>query len=190
MINQSNRQFLNQSEQGILPHRYSMGLLKRDQFDRSMESSTTKSVSSRPLKHVSFSEYSTVCVYRIDPNYELKKSYSSAERRAFKNQAARDSGRIQKIIASCPLQDSQTLNRLLDLNIINLEDLLGIEHLMSEKSFTRLIKQRRAHVGLLLRKQEELRKMNIKDENILAADALTRSAESLARARCRAALAA
>lgn len=155
-----------------------------------MQSSTSRSVSSRTQKHVTFSEYSTVCVYRPDPNYEIMKSYSSAERKAFKNQAALDSDRIQKIIASCPLQDSQTLNRLLGLNIINLEDLLGIEHLISEKSFTRFVKQRRAHVGLLLRKQEELRKINLLDENILAADAVRRSDESLARARCRAALAA
>jgi hypothetical protein len=140
-------------------------------------------------KRVVFSEYSEICVYQRNDKYEYNKSYSSADRKTFRCQALLDGDLIREVIASCPLQDANALHRLLEMKVLRTEDLLGIEHLISEKGNARALKQRRTHVALLLRRQEKLRRENIADEVMLAESVLPISAKSAAKARCRAALA-
>jgi hypothetical protein len=50
-----------------------------------------------------------------------------------------DSKCIQHLIASHPTQDSLTLNRLVQTNVVQIEDFLGLEHLITENGQYRLI---------------------------------------------------
>jgi hypothetical protein len=144
----------------------------------------------KKAKQVTFSEYSTLCSYPLDRRYESNKSYTSSERKAFQTKASVDSKRIQHLIASHPTQDSLTLNRLIQTNVVQIEDFLGLEHLITEKGRYHLIKQRRTHTALLLKKQKELRGKHIQDEYLLASAVLKMSTKSVEKARLRAALAA
>lgn len=78
-----------------------------------------------------------------------------------------DGIRIREIMSSCPLQTSETLSHLLEFNIplfkISLA-LSKIEHLISEKGRTRVLKQCRKHNKQLLRDQENQRLKNDIDE--------------------------
>lgn len=163
---------------------------RRQSKSAALSSSIKKSGKSKKAKQVTFSEFSTLCTYPLDKLYESNKSYKSSERKAFQRQAITDSERIQHLMASHPTQDSHTLNRLLEQKALEIEDFLGLEHLISDKGRSRLTKLRKRHSALLLQMQKELKKNHISDEYLLASVVVLKSKKSFMKARLRAALAA
>jgi hypothetical protein len=134
-----------------------------------------------------------MCVYDLDQRYESNKSYTSSDRKIFQRNAAKDGKHVHDLIlkhSTGDYQDAETLNRLLEANTLQIENFLGIDHLVHEKGCSRLAKQRRFHCALILRKQKELRKKNMNNESALAAAVRATSAKSMKKARLRAALAA
>jgi len=105
-------------------------------------------------KEVAFSEYSEMRVYNYDRSCESKKSYSNDDRISFQAQTVFDASRIRNIISAYPLQTERAIHHAIDLGLLKREELVGIEHLVSEKSATNLIYGRRAHIALVLRAQE------------------------------------
>eukprot|EP00804_Cyclotella_cryptica_P013035 CCRYP_002349-RA/>CCRYP_002349-RA protein AED:0.26 eAED:0.26 QI:486/1/0.5/1/0/0/2/0/198 len=98
-------------------------------------------------KDVNFSEYSELQIYNTNRSYESNKSYSAADTKSFKVQAAFDASCIRKLISSYPIKYA------LELGWIKQEELAGIEHLLSEKAAASLVHQRRVHVASVLRAQ-------------------------------------
>ncbi|KAL7516266.1 hypothetical protein ACHAWX_001299 [Stephanocyclus meneghinianus] len=155
------------------------------------ESSAVKSA--KPRKHVTFSDYSSLRTYENDPKYRATKSYSSADRKRFQVDAAREGIRIQRLISSLHVQPGAAIHELIKLNLLCREELLGIEHLVSEKAALRTAHERRSHTALVLKAQEELRfkNTNVGDGNVkLANVAIARSSRNGEKAKLRAALAA
>ena len=162
---------------------------------RTVSPSTTSSSHRTPSKQrqVTFANYSSMCVYDLDHKYESNKSYTSTERKVFRRNAAKDGRHVHDLIAKHSTHDSKdahALNQLLEAKTLEIENLLGIEHLVHEKGCKRLTKQRRFHCALLLCKQKELLKENVRNESVLAAAVQLTSAKSMKKARLRAALAA
>lgn len=149
--------------------------------------------SATPRKQVTFSDYSSLRSYEIDPKYRAIKSYSSADRKRFQVDAAREGIRIQRLISSLHVQPGAAIHELIERNLLCREELLGIEHLVSEKAALRTAHERRSHTALVLKAQEELRVKNAiaLDNNLtLAKVAIARSTRNGEKARLRAALAA
>jgi hypothetical protein len=129
-------------------------------------------------KKVSFSTYSNMKMYQIT-EFE---SYSSLERKACQLQAHNDAARIQTLMQSCPYEGLNAIRYLLDQNIVQPEELLGIEHLITGSR--RISKERHKHVMMVLKAQNELM-----TANAMARIAVERSFKATKKAQLRAALA-
>lgn len=143
-------------------------------------------------KRVTISQFSNVRKYAVD-EYTIQQSYSSEDRRRFQEEAAREAFRIRKLMAMCP-HGSNTGGKatvyLIQHNILSVEEMIGIENLMSDASAKNSLKERRLHTALVLKKQRELREQNILDTDKLGEIARLRSSTNVERARLRALLAA
>ncbi|KAL3781930.1 hypothetical protein HJC23_011435 [Cyclotella cryptica] len=154
---------------------------------------TSEVNNAKPRKHVTFSDYSSLRSYENDPKYRATKSYSSADRKRFQVDAAREGIRIQRLISSLHVQPGAAIHELIGLNLLCREELLGIEHLVSEKAALRTAHERRSHSAIVLKAQDDLRDKNSDalDSNILLAKvAISRSSRNVEKAKLRAALAA
>lgn len=140
-------------------------------------------------KEVTFSEYSEMRLYHYERSCESKKSYSNDDRRNFQAQAVFNASRIRNIISTHPLQTERAIDHAVDLGLIKHEELVGIEHLVSEKAAASLIYRRRAHVALVLRAQELIQEKygNSADPVMLAKVAIRSSSRNIEKARVRAA---
>ena len=149
-------------------------------------SASGESKETRSAKRVRFSEYSTMRVYVIDPLSRQSMSYSSAEYEAFRTRAAFDGYQLRRLLAACSSQNANTFRLLINHGVIAREDFLGVEHLISERSTERVLRERRVHSVLLLEKQNELRERNELNADLLAEVATAMSTKSVQRARVRA----
>ncbi|KAL3804171.1 hypothetical protein HJC23_013690 [Cyclotella cryptica] len=141
-------------------------------------------------KRVSFSEYSSLHLYGSDPSYRCQMSYSKSEIEDFRFRAASEARHLRQLLARCPLQDANRICHLLIVhNVLAPEDVLGIEHLLSENASRLVFTERLFQRASLLAKQEELREKNELDAELLAEVAISRSAKNAERARVRAAIA-
>ncbi len=142
-------------------------------------------------KAVVFSEYSSLHVYNEDLRYQMNKSYSSSERKQFGKEAVLESHRIKSLVTHFPIQGN-SIRYLLSHNIISREEILGIEHMVSNRAATRIFRERRDHSARVLMEQQKMKERKELDDpsGKLAVVALTRSLRSVKRARFRAALAA
>ncbi|KAL3780858.1 hypothetical protein HJC23_001591 [Cyclotella cryptica] len=140
-------------------------------------------------KKVTFAEYSELRLYSNDKWYQSKKSYTSAEVKKFRDQAALDASRIRNLISLCPAQNGCAISHAMDAGLLKHDELLGIEHLVSEKAAANALYERKAHVALTLRAQEVMQRKydNTVNDVWLAKVARRLSSRSVKRARIRAA---
>jgi len=139
-------------------------------------------------KEVTISEYSEMRIYNNDRSCRSNKYYSNADRKHFQAQAAVDASRIRNIISKCRLKTEKAIHHAVDADLIKHEELVGIEHLVSEKAATNLFYERRTHVASVLRAQELLQeKYGNVDPVTLARVANKTSSRSVERAQVRAA---
>lgn len=146
---------------------------------------------------VTFSERSSMYVYRPDPSYVLNKSYTKEERRGFSTEALTEAIRIKKLVLSTPgASTKDSFKFLLKNDVITLEEIVGIEHLVLGKSASKLLKERQDHAKAVLMKQCQQRmeegKSKLQDDSMtkLGEFSASRSMKSVKRARIRAAMAA
>ncbi|KAL7478983.1 hypothetical protein ACHAW6_005461, partial [Cyclotella cf. meneghiniana] len=141
-------------------------------------------------KKVSFSEFATNRVYITGPNYEDQKSYSSADQNIFRQEAVHEAFRIHRMISSCPGRAGFAFKQLMEQGLLTMEELLGIEHLVSMNA-EQAYRKRRSYINFVLGMQKLLLEKNKENVNVeeLAADAIKKSAKMVEKARLRAALA-
>lgn len=144
---------------------------------------------SQKKKYVAFSEYSTFHIYNCSSRYRANMSYSSIDIRRFFNRAMREGNRIKNLISQFPFNAGAVILGLVKNNIIDEEELLGIEHLIGQKTYEQLMDERRAHMMLVLSVQNHLRETNQSSEERLAHVAKVNSHKSTKKARVRALLA-
>eukprot|EP00804_Cyclotella_cryptica_P028470 CCRYP_018823-RA/>CCRYP_018823-RA protein AED:0.35 eAED:0.44 QI:0/0/0/0.75/0/0/4/0/280 len=141
-----------------------------------------------PTKKVTFSEYSQLRLYKDDRSYQSKKSCTAAEIKKFRAQAALDTSRIRTLISPFSPQTGDAIKHAIDLGLIKHEEILGIEHLVSEKVAANTLYERSAHVALTLRAQEVMqKKLKTVDAVMLAKVTCMSSSRCIERARMRAA---
>lgn len=154
----------------------------------------------KQLEHprVTFSETSSMHVYHADPHYVRNKAYSRAERKSFSTEAMREAIRIKRLVLATPGDSTRdSFKYLLKNDIICLEEIVGIEHLVLGKSASKLLRERQDHAKAIL--MEQCRQRVVKDDASKVQDDTTkklgefsasRSCKSVKRARIRAAMAA
>ena len=149
----------------------------------------TKDTSSAKSKKVSFSKYSTKRVYVNDPCYENWKSYSSADQKTFRKEAAHDAFRIKHLLSTFPLPNGLAIHDLMKQGLLTREDLLGIEHLVSTNT-EKAMQERRSYMNFVLGVQKQMRENENKvNAGMLAVVAVAKSSRMTEKARLRAALA-
>ena len=144
-------------------------------------------------------------VYHLDPLYAKTKSYTKEDRAAFSSEAVLAAIRIKrKVVATSSSPNMTTkaaFKHLLKNEVISLEDIVGIEHLVMGRSAARLPQDRKEHAQAVLREQmrhkRSLFKRNTSGmrQDDTTAEKLSdfssvRTAKAVKRARIRAAMAA
>ncbi|KAL3791758.1 hypothetical protein HJC23_007525 [Cyclotella cryptica] len=139
-------------------------------------------------KVVTFSEYSELRLYNNDKFDQEKKSYTSADIKFFRAKTALEASRIRRLISKYPLKTGRAVDHAIDLGLIQHEELIGIEHLVSKKAAANLVCERRTHIASVLRAQEIMREeyCNGMDVVLLAKVSILSSSRSAERARIRA----
>eukprot|EP00804_Cyclotella_cryptica_P025250 CCRYP_010351-RA/>CCRYP_010351-RA protein AED:0.16 eAED:0.16 QI:166/1/1/1/0/0/2/25/165 len=162
-------------------------------FKRSQSESLTlleEWPSSKQQKRVTFSQYSTKRIYKCSQLYRSHMSYTCRDQKVFRDETRREGQRIQQFVSLHSVKTGTIIHHLIKLNLLSTEELLGIEHLISKDAAVKVLKQRHAHVELVLRVQKELRERNEENVDKLAQCAMHSSSKSVHIARLRAALAA
>ena len=143
-------------------------------------------------KVVSFAECSSVRMYKCSSSYRQNDmSYSSADRRVFMADTAREASRIQSLVSVCSQNTSagNAIEQLIRLKLLSKEELIGVESLVAPKKAARSLHRRKQHASAVLRAQYIMRKNNGMNVDVLAKIAADNSAPHLWEARMRAALA-
>jgi hypothetical protein len=146
--------------------------------------------SSRQIKQVSFAEYSNCNRYLMNAEYEKTKSYSSSDRKSFKQEAVRDAARLRMLLDLSPFEGAKALIHLIKGKMILPEELIGIEDLLMDP--LKVACWRREHSAHVLKMQRALRAKEESEETSVAKLALgseKTSLKSTEKARLRAALA-
>eukprot|EP00804_Cyclotella_cryptica_P011067 CCRYP_013532-RA/>CCRYP_013532-RA protein AED:0.03 eAED:0.03 QI:34/1/1/1/0/0/2/763/192 len=123
----------------------------------------------KPRTRITFSEYSHVRSYYNDPTYRKNKSYSSSDLKRFQVEAAREGIRIHQLVTSLDVQSGAAIHKLIGLELLSREELIGIEHLEQ------------------LRAEKNVRALDT--VQLLAKVAMKRSSKNVEKARLRGALA-
>jgi hypothetical protein len=143
-----------------------------------------------PMKRVTFSAYSSARFYKCSSSYRANMSHSSADCKMFRAEVAREGLRIQRLVSSCPqTKTGNVIHHLVGLNVLSMDELVGIEHLVSKDAPARLLHERRSHASTVLRAQQEMQQTSDIRCDELARIAASSSSRSIQRARLRAALA-
>ena len=144
------------------------------------------------MKQVTFAANSTMHLYKCAAAYESKKSYTSADRRSFRAEAAQDGLRIQDLVSSCPgnTKTPHAIQHLMKNGVLSREELVGIEHYITKDGPVRLMYERRAHAAVVLKAQKQLLQKSEDIVDKLARVSAASSTRSFQKARSRAALAA
>jgi hypothetical protein len=174
----------------ILKGSNSQGLARNETWSQGESTANAKDTSSAKSKKVSFSKYSTKRVYVTDPSYEDWKSYSSADQKTFRKEAAHDAFRIKHLLSTFPLPTGLAVRELMKQGLLTREDLLGIEHLVSTNA-EKVMRDRQSYMNLVLGVQKQMRVKNENkiDAGMLAVVAVAKSSRMIEKARLRAALA-
>lgn len=119
---------------------------------------------------VTFSAQSSMRVYHPDPHYMKTKAYTKKERQLLSKEAISDALRIKHLMLSfssshdvMSSSHSNTSSRsdvakstfkyLIKHNIISLEEIVGIEHLVFSRSPLKIVKERKEHARVVLKEQ-------------------------------------
>lgn len=108
---------------------------------------------------VTFSESSSMQIYQPDPLYAETKSYTREDRKSFGKDTMMEAIRIKRLVMSTPGATKDSFKYLLKNNIISLEEMVGIEHLVLRKSPSKILKERRGHARAVLMEQTRIEKM-------------------------------
>lgn len=136
---------------------------------------------------VTFSKISSVQVYPHDPMDVRDMSYTKDERKKFCAEAVSECLRIRKLLQSTPGGFSKdSFKCLIKNNVISMEDIVGIDHMVLGKSAS-MLKERQEHVRSVVSAQQDLSHGDSMEK--LAAFCSSRSMRAVRRARVRAALA-
>mmetsp|Transcript_8001 Transcript_8001/g.17217 ORF Transcript_8001/g.17217 Transcript_8001/m.17217 type:complete len:283 (+) Transcript_8001:88-936(+) len=145
---------------------------------------------------VTFSERSIMHVYLPDPLHLKHKSYSKSDRKDFSTETFLEAIRIKRLIKATPgTSTKDSFKSLIKNNIISLEEIVGIEHLVLDKSARKLAKERQDHSRAVLmeqRRQHQVETMMQEGDctRKLGEFSASRTVGSSRRARIRAAMAA
>lgn len=150
---------------------------------------------------VTFSESSSMQIYQPDPIYTRTKSYTREDRKRFSKATMIEAIRIKRLAMSTPGTTKDSFKCLLKNNIISLEEIVGIEHLVLRKSTSKMLKERQDHARAVLMEQtriekmqeESIQKLKVQDYDTtqkLGDFSASMSIKSARRARIRAAMAA
>jgi hypothetical protein len=114
-------------------------------------------------KRVSFAKYSE---HKIFDNtfYRQVKAYSSDDFDMFKAEAARDARKVFDLISKFPLSTGSAIQSVLGLGLLQQEELVGLEHLITPRVVLDHMKGRNSHAALILRAQEILRERDVSDD--------------------------
>ena len=160
------------------------------------------SVNTSVPKRVTFSEQSTMQLYRLDQQYAHAKSYSREDYKVFGRNSLVKAVRIKKLVLSTPSGAStkESVTYLLENNVISPEEIRGIEHLVICNSPSMGLKGRRDHARAVLLEQHQIRileryatrhlKVEVDPTEKLASFSASKSSRSSNTARIRAAMAA
>jgi len=166
-----------------------LGLARTEKWPQDKSMANTKDTSSAKSKKVSFSKYSTKRVYVNDPCYENWKSYSSADQKTFRKEAAHNAFRIKHLLSTFALPTGFAIHDLMKQGLLTREDLLGIEHLVSMNT-EKAMQERRSYMNFVLGVQKQMRENENKvNSGMLAVVAVAKSSRMMEKARLRAALA-
>lgn len=147
-------------------------------------------------KLVTFSEQSIMHIYHPDPLYTRFKSYSKSDHKGFSSEVLSEAIRIKRLVKAAQGTSSNTKDSfkyLLKNNIVSIDEILGIEHLVLGKSPKKLLKERQGHYREVLaeqRRQCRTEKMKNDFALELAKCSARSSTKSAKRARIRGAMAA
>ena len=124
----------------------------------------------------------------------MLKSYSQQEFKSFSINTMIEALRIKRLILSVPCSTKESVQYLLSHNMICMEELLGIEHIVFGKTPNKLACERAEHSRAIIDAQKRLLddslKPNEQRAQELAELACSRTRRSVKRARVRAAMAA
>eukprot|EP00984_Skeletonema_dohrnii_P037770 scaffold40222_cov172-Skeletonema_dohrnii-CCMP3373.AAC.2 len=174
--------------------KFNINLSKEAHVDN-MKVEFIESSEHNPRPQVSFSETSTLNVYENyrDDLYRSNIAYSLQDRDLFNTEAQQEADRIKVLIITAPQESrAESIKYLLKNNIVEEEELVGIEHLALDNSSRSEI--RRRHSMAVLKKQQEQQQqqqqyLHLQDPAIaLGKFARKNSLESRNHARARAAL--
>ena len=108
---------------------------------------------------VNISETSTLFVYYMDDLYRKNKAYSRQDREIFGAQAMIEANRIKNLIySSPPTSVKESVKYVLQNNIVSRDEIVGIDHMILGRR-TAVVQVRRNHMMAVLRKQQELRRL-------------------------------
>jgi len=141
------------------------------------------------LRSVHFSESSKLHVYERESKYLLRSlAYAKEDRKEFGMKAMIEGFRIKNLIAAAPYEsEAESIKYLLRQDIINKEELIGIEHFILGNP-SNAIKTRERHSAAVLWKQQEQQEQQLEDPALnLGEFAQSSSLRSSQRARIRAA---
>ena len=149
--------------------------------------------SSKP--RVTFSEYSSLCVFHEDPRYSNNKSYKASDKIHFKKEMLYEVKRIKLLVMLSPGSSTQSqLMYLIENKKVTPEELIGNENLLLVKNPIKLENARKDYIKSVLREQERQYTKKIETPidytKKLGAFSASMSVASMKRARTWAAIAA
>jgi len=139
----------------------------------------------QPRRVVTFSKLSSVQIYPHNPMDMRELTYTKEERKKFCADAVAECLRIRKLLHSTPGGfNKDSFKCLIKNNIVALEDIVGIDHMVLGKSAS-LIKERQELIRSVVSAQFDI---DMSDVEKLAAFCASKSSRAVKRARVRAAL--
>jgi len=139
----------------------------------------------QPRRVVTFSKISSVQIYPHNPMDMRELTYTKEERKQCCSDAVAECLRIRKLLHSTPGGfNKDSFKCLIKNNIVALEDIVGIDHMVLGKSAS-LIKERQELVRSVVSAQFDIA---MSDVEKLAAFCASKSSRAVKRARVRAAL--
>ncbi len=138
-------------------------------------------------KRVRFSSSSTCRVYLMNPSYEVNKSYTEVDQKAFGRLAMAEVIKIRRALSTFRNDSAKgvTLIQIESLGITR-EEILGLEHLALTSSPSTIMKVRRRHSKSILLEQKKQKMMGVGDDAVLAHLSALASKKSVEQAWIRA----
>lgn len=144
----------------------------------------------RKKKSVRFADSAFLHLFDKDTKSAKRLSYSKSDRKDFTRFTLMEAVRIKKLLESIPEESRGSVLEQLEMCNVEVEEVIGIELLVLEKSQKKIVKRRRILVQLTMLEQEKQRAAGHNDPNVLAETSIYISEKSILQARRRAQFAA